>query len=156
MEEAAEGEGPGYVAGAFAGGLPLGLLGVVTSCCCFFVWPFGGVLGAWVAARRAEWFGLQEGLIAGACTGLVGWLVSAMIALPMQVISHRMIQANPSMLDVVPWPAIREAARQAAAQGLNLTEIVVGQSIMLVLYLGTSALGGALAGQLLLRKEPPA
>jgi hypothetical protein len=147
--EDAYAEGPGYVAGALAGGLAIGLPGAFLNCCCFVWGPLGGAIAAWMAARRAVWFGWQEGVTAGACAGALGWLVQALIAVPLQLLVHKVVQSNPALLDGLP-PMMRQVYLEPVA----VAPLVVTHVVFLVVYLGSGAFGGALAGQFLVRKEP--
>lgn len=146
--EDAYAEGPGYVAGALAGGL---LLGVVGACCCSLFAPLGGGLAARVASGRTAWFGLQEGVMAGACAGAVGWLVQAMISVPLQLVLPKVYAANPALTQRLP-PLMREAVLQEP----NLAVLAAVNVFLLFVYVGGAAFGGAVAGHFFLRKEPRA
>lgn len=144
-----EDPGPGYVAGALIGGLVSGVLGALVMCCCLLWAPLGGVLGAWLAARRAWWFGPQEGLVAGACAGAVGWLIEAGVNVPIAMVMPRLFKSNPQLLAAFP-PELRQLYTQDA----NLAQLAVAHGLALVVWLALAAGTGALAGQTFLRKAP--
>lgn len=139
-------EGPGYVSGALAAGLPLGLLG---ACCCSLFAVFAGAFAAKLASRRTAWFGPQEGTIAGACAGAIGWFTQVVISVPLQLIIPRVYAANPALTQGLPpiW-------RDALLQEPNLAVIAVINAFMLFVYVGAGAFGGGVAGHFFLRKEP--
>lgn len=141
--------GPGYVPGALIGGLVTGALGALFMCCCFFWAPLGGVLGAWIAARRTAWFGAQEGLTAGACAGAIGWLIEAGVNLPLAVAMPRMFKSNPQLLAAFP-PELR----QLYTQDPNPLQLAMFHGLALLVWLTLAGGVGALAGQTFLRKEP--
>ncbi len=140
--------GPGYVAGALVGGLVSGVLGALVMCCCLLWAPLGGLLGAWIAARRAWWFGPQEGLVAGACAGAVAWLVEVGLSLPLAVVMPKLFKANPQLLAGLP-----PAMQQMYTQEPNLAGLAVVHGLALIVWLALAGGTGALAGQTFLRKD---
>lgn len=141
-------EAPRYVAGALAGGFAMGLPNAFFDCCCFIWGPLGGIVAVWFAGRAATWFGAQEGALVGACAGAVGWLIQAAINIPLTLVAFQMIKANPALLNGFP-PEFRQALQQP-----SMGELAMRQAIMLVMLLVGSTLGGLLAGQTFLRREP--
>jgi hypothetical protein len=150
MDDAPEGEGPAYVSGAMMAGLTMGLLSVF-ECCCLFTIPASGALAARVAARPAEWFGWQEGAVAGAAGGGIAWLVQSCIKVPLSMMMPKVYASNPLLLDGIP-PALREAFMRTPSPA----ELAGMMAFTLVLMVGGATLTGAIAGHTGLRKEPTA
>lgn len=140
---------PAYVSGAIIGGLAIGVPTAFLNCCCFIFGPIGGVVAAWSAGRRATWFGAQEGAMAAACAGAVGWLVQAGISVPLTLGMYHLVRGNPRLLDGLP-PLLQQAYQQEPSLGA----MAFGQVLTLGVLVVTSVIGGALAGQTFLRREP--
>jgi hypothetical protein len=146
-----EAEAPSYVAGALLGGLVCGLLTgfPLTNCCCFLWAGLGGLVAAWWASRYATWFGPQEGALAGAASAFVGWLVHAVILVPLYFAMFKFMQANPQLLQGQP-DFVREAYRQTPTLGSLLPGLLMTLGIVLV----SAVVGGVVAGMTFARREP--
>jgi hypothetical protein len=140
---------PAYISGAITGGLAIGIPTAFLNCCCFIFGPIGGVVAAWTAGKRAAWFGAQEGAMAAACAGAVGWLLQAAISVPLTLVMYKMVRNSPQMLDGLP-PILQQAYQQEPSLGA----IAFGQVVTLGVLMVSAIVGGALAGQTFLRRGP--
>ncbi len=144
---------PAYVMGALLGGLFAGVLsgGCGTSCCCAPVFGgLAGILAAFMASRPAFLFGPAEGAIAGAAAGAAGAVLSALITIPMQVVSRQLLLKNPQLLNGLP-PELRQQLL-ASLQSQNIVELIVPVAIGAVVLFMSCVIGGAIGG-LIRRKD---
>ena len=146
------------------GGLFMGVLSAlpiisIGNCCCLWV-TGGGVVAAYLIQHgREDAVQLGEGAFGGFLAGIVGAVVYAVVALPVQLVTGPLQR---SMLDgflqsatEVP-PELRQFLEGTdGGLGSILMGLMVMFPIMLVLGAIFSTLGGML-GTVLFRKNPPA
>jgi hypothetical protein len=74
-------EPPSYLLGSATGGVVVGLMTALFSCCCgLVIGPIGGALAAWSARQRTTSFGLREGAYAGFLVAVIATAIFAVVS----------------------------------------------------------------------------
>ena len=144
------------------GGLFMGVLSAlpiisIGNCCCLWV-TGGGVVTAYLTQHgRPDPIQLGEGAVGGFLSGIVGAVVYAVLALPIQLVTaplqRGLMDGMLASAADLP-PEVREML-ESLGSGSGVGAVVVGFVFMLALGMVFSTLGGLL-GALIFRSTPPA
>ena len=144
------------------GGLFMGVLSAlpiisIGNCCCLWV-TGGGVVTAYLTQHgRSDSIQLGEGAVGGFLSGIVGAVVYAVLALPIQLVTaplqRGMLDGLLESAADVP-PEVREML-ESLGSGSGVGVVLVGFVLMLALGMVFSTLGGLL-GALIFRPTLPA
>ena len=144
------------------GGLFMGVLSAlpiisIGNCCCLWV-TGGGVVTAYLIQHgRSDPIQLGEGAFGGFLSGIVGAVVYAVLAMPIQLVTaplqRGVIDGLLESAADVP-PEVREML-ESLGSGSGVGVVLVGFVFMLALGMVFSSLGGLL-GALVFRSAPPA
>jgi hypothetical protein len=140
---------PNHMMGGIAGGLLMGLLSAVPIClnmCCMLWAGGGGVLAAYVASQRARTYGPGDGAMSGLFAAGAGWLLHSIINVPLQLVLGSLMPAQQ------PPPGFPPELAPLLKPG-NPLALLVGQLIILFIFLIMSCVGGVVGG-LIFKKEP--
>jgi hypothetical protein len=143
------------------GGLFMGVLSALPiislgNCCCLWVIG-GGMVTAYLTQHgRPDPIQLGDGALGGFLSGVVGAVVYAVVALPIQLVTapvqRRLMDGLLESAADVP-PEVREMLEGLGAGG-GLSAVAIGFFFMLAVGMVFSTLGG-LFGALIFRSTPP-
>jgi hypothetical protein len=155
-----------FLTPALAAGAALGLisslmallssvgLGILQVGCC--LWLLGcPILGAYLLNKqRPGTLNYGDGALVGVLTGVFGTLISTVLGIPIRLMmTAQLQQASEQIQNSQMPPAIKEFVLQMTAPGINVTVLLVGLVIGLILNSIFGAAGGSLGVAILNRKK---
>ena len=145
---------------ALLGGLFLGVLSALpivsaaNVCCCLWI-VLGGVLAAWVMQQNhPQPVTLGDGALVGLMAGLIGFVVTMAVSIPISYMTGAFQQMSDGML--LPREGMTPEVRDMLSRISPAVLIVIGSIVMFVVSLIFSTIGGLIGAALFRRRLPPA
>jgi hypothetical protein len=145
---------------ALLGGLFLGVLSALpivsaaNACCCLWI-VLGGVLAAWVMQQNhPQPVTLGDGALVGLMAGLIGFVVTLAVSIPISYMTGAFQQMSDGML--LPREGMTPEVRDLLSRISPAVLIALGAIVMFVVSLIFSTIGGLIGAALFRRRLPPA
>ena len=145
---------------ALIGGATLGILSTLpyirAGNCVFCLWVLAGGAIATFLLNKQRPGGLKygDGATAGVFSGLFGAIVATIVGIPVKMLQKAELeQAGQQISQSQMPPAVKEFVLQAMQPGINVTFLLIGLVIGIIIYSIFAAAGGALMVAILNRKK---
>jgi hypothetical protein len=145
---------------AVLGGLFLGILSALpivsaaNACCCLWI-VLGGVLASWVMQQNHPYpVTLGDGALVGLLAGLIGFVVTMIVSIPISLMTGAYQQLSDGML--LPTEGMTPEVRDMLSRISPAALVALGAIVMFGVSLSFSTMGGLIGAAIFRRSAPPA
>jgi hypothetical protein len=127
---------------------------ILNACCCLWLCGSGAYATVLLNKQRPGTLKYGDGALVGAFTGVFGAVISTIIGIPLRLMMTAQLEAASEQLrqQQLP-PAMKEFFLQLTAPGINLTVLMIGLVLGIILNSIFASVGGTLTVAILSRNK---